>query len=65
MKRRRLSVFWRPFVALFGVLGFLGLLPAPMQLDWLRWLANDMGPQHPHLREVLLEILQLEERCGA
>lgn len=63
--RALLRILWEPVIAVLGILGFFGLLPAPMQLEWLRRLAKHMGPHHPNLHEVLLEILDLEERCDA
>lgn len=49
-------------VRVLGLLGHFDLLPAPMQLEWLHWLASDMGPTHPNLATVLLEISEREVR---
>lgn len=55
----------RLFALVLGPLGHLGLLPAALQLAFLQAMRDDMGPAHPDLPEVLLEICRLEDRCRA
>lgn len=42
-----------------------GFLPAPLLLEWLRWLRESMHPQHPGLQTVLAEIAAVEDRRRA
>jgi hypothetical protein len=42
-----------------------GFLPAPLLLEWLRWLRECMDPTHPGLPTVLREIAEVEGRCRA
>lgn len=40
-------------------------LPPSLQLEFLRWLHEDMDPQHPDLAKLLVELSELEERYAA
>lgn len=52
----------RLVVLLLGPLAHMNLLPDAMQLAFLQAARDDMGPLHPGLPEVLLDIAALELR---
>ncbi|HEY0825114.1 MAG TPA: hypothetical protein VGD76_15095 [Ramlibacter sp.] len=68
MKRALAFYRWARTWAIRWAIAFLiptGFLPAPLLLEWLRWLRESMHPQHPGLPVVLREIAEVEDRCRA
>lgn len=67
LEASRAAVLWliAPFVA---ALRFVRLLPARLDLEYLRWARSHLtkhNPMHPDLPEIVRQIRKLEEACRA
>lgn len=46
-------------------MALIGFVPPPMHLAFLLWLREEMDPRDPRMKEIVVEIAQLEEVCRA